>query len=68
MIVLQAIRLDVYGRFQYRIEAPHREVVVTGEEGAVEFLRQLGIANPATLIIHVQEWGSIDLPDPHEGS
>jgi hypothetical protein len=65
MILLQAIRLDVYGRFQYRIDASDREVVVTNEaEKAIELLRALGVHNPVGMIDHVQMWGSIDLPDP----
>ena len=62
MILLQAIRLDVYGRFQYRIEAPHRRVVVTTEEKAIELLRELSVRNPEGLIAHVKAWGSIELP------
>jgi hypothetical protein len=65
MIWLQAIRLDVYGRIQYRIDAPGRDVVVTSDpDKAIEALSELGIADPAGLIVHVQIWGSIELPQP----
>jgi hypothetical protein len=68
MIMVQAIRLDVHGHFQYRIDAPGREVVVTDEEKAIALLRELGVANPAVLIEHVRLWGSIELPDPETRS
>jgi hypothetical protein len=65
MIWLQAIRLDVYGRLQYRIDAPGRDVLLTGDaNAATAALSELGVANPARLIAHVQMWGSINIPDP----
>jgi hypothetical protein len=57
-----AIRLDAYGRFQYRIEAPDRVPVVIGDpDAAGELLRQLGVENPRGLISHAQTWGTAEI-------
>jgi hypothetical protein len=53
VIVLKAIRLDAYGQFQYRIEAPNHAPVVTSDPGAVtDLLLQLGVQNPSSLSTH----------------
>jgi hypothetical protein len=65
MILLQAIRLDAYDRFQFRIEAASIVPVVTSDPAqAADVLRQLGVANPDSLLAHVQRWGQMDIPDP----
>ena len=63
VIELQAIRLDAYGRFQYRIDAPNRpNFLTTDPDAAIDMLSQLGVADGARLLAHVQEWGSVELP------
>ena len=65
MILLQAIRLDAYERFQFRIEAATIVPVVTSDPAqAADLLRQLGVANPDPLIAHVQRWGQVEILGP----
>ena len=65
MILLQAIRLDAYGRFQYRIDASGRpRFLTTDPKEAADMLSRLGVADVFRLLAHVREWGSIDIiPD-----
>jgi maleate cis-trans isomerase len=65
MILLQAIRLDAYDRFQFRIEAATIVPVVTSDPAqAAALLRQLGVRNPDPLLAHVRLWGQVEIPDP----
>jgi hypothetical protein len=62
VILLQAIRLDAFSRFQYRVDAPGKAPFVTAEpDAAIERLRVLGIPDGARLLAHVREWGSIQM-------
>jgi hypothetical protein len=65
VILLQAIRLDVHGRFQYRIEVTGRPNYLTSDPSEAEaMLRQLGVSDGARLIAYVREWGSVELDGP----
>jgi hypothetical protein len=65
MILLRAIRLDAYDRFQFRIEAPGCVPVVTGDPlQAAEMLTQLGIESAMRLVHHVQVWGEVEIVEP----
>ena len=65
MIVLQAIRLDVHDRFQYRLDGPEDESVLFRDREEVSAsLRRLGVADPDALIRHVETWGTIEIPTP----
>jgi len=62
VILLQAIRLDAFSRFQYRIDAAGKAPYVTAEpEAAIDRLRGLGIPDGERLLAHVREWGSIQI-------
>ena len=63
--MLQAIRLDAYDHFQFRIEAPTLVPVITGDAAqAAEVLRQLGVTNPGLLVVHAQSWGQVEIAEP----
>lgn len=65
MVVLQAIRLDAYERFQYRIDVENEPPFLTTDpEAAVAKLLELGVMNPGRLVTHVREWGTIEIPLP----
>ena len=65
MILLQAIRLDARGRFQYRIEVTGRPELLTSDPTEAEdMLRQLGVSDGARLLAHIREWGSVELDGP----
>jgi hypothetical protein len=63
MILLTAIRIDVYGHFEFRIEGDEIDrTVVTGEAlKAAKTLSKLGVENPLQLVEHVREWGSVEI-------
>ena len=65
VMLLQAIRLDVYDRFQYRIDVDDgRSFLASDSDDAITLLSRLGVADGARLLAHVREWGSIELPGP----
>jgi hypothetical protein len=52
----------VHGRFQYRIEVTGRADLLTSDPSEAEaMLRLLGVSDGARLIVHVREWGSIEI-------
>lgn len=62
MILLQAIRLDVYGGFQFRIDTPDgASVLLSNAEEAVRKLSELGVTNSARLVEHVRTWGVVEI-------
>jgi hypothetical protein len=64
MIMLTAIRLDAYDRFQYRIEAPELvPVVMSNAEAVASLLLQLGVKNPQPLIEHARTWGTVEIAE-----
>lgn len=66
--MLQSIRLDVEGRFQYRIEAGEGQLLLISDpEEAAHELAKLGVENPEPLIAHVQVWGIVEIIDPATG-
>ena len=65
MIVLRSIRLDVTGRFQYRIEISDGRSLLFSDpaEVAAELLR-LGVEDPEPLVAHVRTWGVVEIVSP----
>ena len=64
MLVLQAIRLDVFERFQYRVDAPGEPPFLTSNPDEVAAkLAELGVPDPARLVAHVRAWGIIEIAD-----
>jgi len=69
MIVLQSVRLDISGRFLYRIEpGDGRALLISEPQEAAAKLRELGVKNPEPLIAHVQVWGIVEIIDRLEKS
>jgi hypothetical protein len=65
MILLIATRLDVHGRFRFTIDAPGRCRTETTDPGAVEAaLTALGVDDPAVVVDHVREWGTLEILEP----
>ena len=64
MILFQAIRLDAYDRFQYRIDRPGDASLLIAERSeAIDLLKRFGVAEPTRLVDHVEVWGSVEMPD-----
>jgi hypothetical protein len=62
MILLQATRVDIHGRFEYRIDTPDgARIMASNAEAAAGELRQLGVADPERLVAHVENWGTIEI-------
>jgi hypothetical protein len=61
MILLHAIRLDVYGRFQYRLELAGEPSFLTSDPKEADMLSDLGVNDGTRLIEHAREWGSLEL-------
>jgi len=64
MIRLVATRLDIAGRFQFRIEVDGAVHATTGEAiKAAKILFNLGVERPLQLVEHAREWGTIEMLD-----
>jgi hypothetical protein len=65
MILLVATRLDVIGRFEFRIEVDGVEHTRTRDAiKAAKILFDLGVDSPLQLIEHSREWGMAEIVDP----
>ena len=65
MIVLTATRVDVVGRFRFRIEVDGVEHAATQDAvKAAKYLFDLGVDRPLQLVEHVREWGSVEIIEP----
>ena len=68
MILLTATRRDIYGHFEFRIEAADAEPVVTCEAlKAAKILFNLGVETPLRLVEHARTWGSVEIIN-HSGN
>lgn len=64
MIRLVATRLDIAGRFQFRIEVDGAVHATTGDAiKAAKILFNLGVERPLQLVEHAREWGTIEVLD-----
>jgi hypothetical protein len=65
MIELRTIRIDVHGRFEFRIKSPNEPWSITQSKGeAIGILEGLGVKDAAHLIEHALIWGEVDIADP----
>ena len=68
MIRLIAHRKDIYGHFEFRIEAADAEPVVTCEAlKAAKILFNMGVESPLQLVEHARTWGSVEIIN-HSGT
>ncbi len=62
MILLTAIRLDAYDRFQFKIEGTIIPLAVTNDAlQAAEMLLTLGVSDPERLVAHACTWGQVEI-------
>ena len=62
MILLVARMKDVYGHFEFHIEAADAEPVVTCEAlEAARILASHGVDAPFQLVEHARLWGSVEI-------
>lgn len=67
MIMLQAIRLDAYGRFRYRIDFDGEVFLTSDAQEAAAKLASLGVQSPKHLVEHCRDWGDVTIPEVEEG-
>lgn len=61
MILLTATRLDVIGRFEFRIEAEGATHRTRDAVKAAKILFDLGVSSPLQLVEHSREWGAVEI-------
>ena len=65
LVLLTATRVDVVGRFRFRIEVDGVERAITQDAvKAAKLLFDLGVDRPLQLVEHVREWGSVEIVEP----
>ena len=65
MILVEAYRLDAYGQFLFRIDAPGSMPIATRDATtAAEELQRLGIVDPLRLLEHARRWGIVEIVAP----
>jgi hypothetical protein len=65
MILLTATRLDIIGRFEFRIEIDGALHATTREAiKAAKILFDLGVDSPLQLVDHSREWGMVEIVEP----
>jgi hypothetical protein len=65
MILIAAYRLDAYGQFLFRIEAPGSTPIAARDAAAAtEELIRLGIDDPLRLLEHARRWGIVEIVAP----
>ena len=65
MILIETYRLDAYGQFLFRIEAPGSIPVATRDAAAAaEELIRHGIDDPLRLLEHTRRWGYVETVAP----
>ncbi len=63
MILLTATRLDIIGRFEFRIEIDGALHATTREAIKAAKIR-LGVDSPLQLVDHSREWGMVEIVEP----
>ena len=65
MILLTATRVDVLGRYSFRIDVDGVTQATTGDaDKAAKLLFDMGVDRPLQLVEHVREWGSVEIVEP----
>lgn len=62
MILLTATRIDIIGRFTFRIDVDGVTRATTSDAvKAAKLLFDMGVDRPLQLVEHVREWGSVEI-------
>lgn len=68
MIFVSATRITESGVFSYVVQASGNPPLVTyREEVVTSELQRLGVLDAGRLLLHVRDWGSVEIDDEQEG-